>query len=307
MEPTSNGADAFTPHIPQEVEAMILPAITRETALQAARITQIEDSVARSRMKGAYDDAKRRHKVLDEARLEIGRDLNTFRDRLLTRLGITPALAHYKELIGIYEPKMRQWDAGVEALRKEQEAKLQAKAREEADRLRREAQERQRKADEQATKLREQAEAQRKAEAEAQERARQANDQVSRRAAEKEAAAAAERAAKLDQRAEQKIDDGQQKAQELAIKADMVPVPVIESQDDRPKKWGAELDIATYGDESKAVDALIKEAAGGNLLARQMLMFDGPTANKLGATLKSHLRVPGVRPVERPYYTTKHK
>lgn len=304
---TSNGVNVFAPHVPEEAEAMILPEPTRNTALQQAQQFTITGPQERAIAKEHYDNAKRRLKVLDDARLEIGRENKQFLDKLLERIGITPGIAYYKSLIGIYEPKMRTFDTEVERLRKEEEVRLQAKAREEADRLRREAQERQRKADEAAAKLRAEAEAQRKAQEEAERRAREANDQVARREAEKAAKLAAEKAAKLDARADAKVEAGQERAQELTMKADMVPVPTIESQDDRPTRWGAELDVATFGDEGKALDALIAAAADGNLLARQMICFDSAIANKLGLTLKSNLKVPGVRAVEKPFYVTKHR
>ena len=304
---TSNGANVFAPHVPEEAEAMILPEPTRNQALQHAQNFAITGPAERAVAKEQYDNAKRRLKVLDDARLEIGRENKAFLDKLLERIGITPGIAHYKSLVNIYEPKMRTFDAEVERLRKEEEARLQAKAREEADRLRREAQERQRKTDEAAAKLRAEAEAARRAQEEAERRARDANDQIVRREAEKAAKAAAEKAAKLDARADAKAEAGQEKAQELIMKADMVPVPTIESQDDRPTRWGAELDVSPSRTEAQALDLLIAAAASGNLLARQMICFDSAMANKLGLTLKSNLKVPGVRAVEKPYYTTKHK
>src|SRR5262245_23881298 len=143
----SNGAEVFAPHISAETEAMILPEPTRTHAIQQAQQFAITGPAERTVAKQQYDDAKRRFKVLDEARLEIGRDNKQFLDKLLERIGITPGLAHYKQLITIFEPKMRTYDAEIERLRREEEARLQAKAREEADRLRREAAEKQRKAD----------------------------------------------------------------------------------------------------------------------------------------------------------------
>lgn len=187
---------------------------------------------------------------------------------------------------------MVTYDRQQEELRREAERKAAEAARKEQERLRAEAAK-------QEAAAREKREAEERKAAEA--RARE--EEKARKLAEAGRAEEAERrriaAAEEEQRRREAAAEAERQrlanAEAARLAADTMPTaPVVNIAASKVegvstrKVWSAEL---------ADMDALIRAAASGDSVARSLLLFNQPVANKLAVALKDAMSVPGVKAV----------